>query len=83
MTTSQRLVLRSRLIAGAALDVTDPEPLPKGHPLWSLENVLITPHFAGARPDYAERAADVFVENLERYVAGSPLKNLVDKEAGY
>ncbi len=75
--------LQSRRIAGAALDVTDPEPLPPGHPLWASDNVIITPHYAGAHPGYAQRASAIFLENLARFVAGDPLMNRVDKQAGY
>lgn len=75
--------LRSGRIAGAALDVTDPEPLPAEHPLWSLENVILTPHCAGAHPGYTQRASAIFLENLARFVAGNPLVNQVDKHAGY
>jgi phosphoglycerate dehydrogenase-like enzyme len=70
-------------LGGALLDVTDPEPLPAGHPLFDRENVLITPHYAGSHPGYEERAARVFLENLRRYLDGEPLINEVDKEAGY
>ena len=70
-------------LAGAALDVTDPEPLPDGHPLWDLPNCLITPHTANpwqtAQPLLAARIAD----NVRRDVAGDPLDGLVDLEAGY
>jgi len=58
--------IRSNQVRGAALDVTDPEPLPEDHPLWSFENVLITPHNAGHTPEYYERLADVVARNLER-----------------
>lgn len=58
--------LRSNALSGAALDVTDPEPLPADHPLWRLENVLITPHNAGHTPDYYERVADIVAENVTR-----------------
>jgi phosphoglycerate dehydrogenase-like enzyme len=58
--------IRSNGIRGAALDVTDPEPLPEEHPLWSFENVLITPHNAGHTPNYYERVADILARNLER-----------------
>ncbi|WP_222912887.1 D-2-hydroxyacid dehydrogenase [Natrinema sp. SYSU A 869] len=58
--------LRGNEIRGAALDVTDPEPLPHDHPLWTLENVLITPHNSGHTDEYWERHADILVENLER-----------------
>lgn len=74
--------LESGAIAGAGLDCFEIEPLPPGHPLWSMENVLITPHMAGApTPNY--RRVDVFLENLSRYLEGRPLKNIVDKVAGH
>ena len=57
--------LRRNRIRGAALDVTDPEPLPEDHPLWGFENVLITPHNAGHTPHYWERVAEILVENIE------------------
>jgi phosphoglycerate dehydrogenase-like enzyme len=75
--------LKSGSIAGAALDVTDPEPLPRDHPLWTLENVILTPHYAGAHPGYVQRASAIFLENLVAYLAGKPLTNVVDKRAGY
>lgn len=58
--------LRSNALHGAALDVTDPEPLPSDHDLWGFENVFLTPHVAGHTPRYWERRADILVENLER-----------------
>ena len=58
--------LRSNALHGAALDVTDPEPLPSDHDLWGFENAFLTPHVAGHTPRYWERRADVLVENLER-----------------
>ena len=58
--------IRSNAIHGAALDVTDPEPLPEDHPLWGFENVYLTPHVAGHTPKYFERRADVLVANLEQ-----------------
>jgi phosphoglycerate dehydrogenase-like enzyme len=58
--------LRSNAIHGAALDVTDPEPLPESNPLWGFENVFITPHAAGHTPKYFERRAEILVENLEQ-----------------
>ncbi|HEX5659146.1 MAG TPA: D-2-hydroxyacid dehydrogenase [Polyangiales bacterium] len=70
-------------LGGAALDVTDPEPLPPTHSLWKFDNVLITPHYAGAHPGYDERATELFVANLARYLAGEPLANVVNAEAGY
>jgi D-2-hydroxyacid dehydrogenase (NADP+) len=75
--------LRARRIAGAGLDVTDPEPLPPEHPLWKMENVIITPHYSGGRPGYTEHVTNIFLENLRRYIAGEALTNLVDKRAGY
>ncbi|WP_148414458.1 D-2-hydroxyacid dehydrogenase [Haloferax sp. KTX1] len=70
--------LRSNGIRGAALDVTDPEPLPSDHPLWDFENVLITPHNAGHTPKYWERMADIIAENLDRLDAGDgDLRNRV------
>jgi phosphoglycerate dehydrogenase-like enzyme len=62
--------LQSHEIRGAALDVTDPEPLPSGHPLWDFDNVLVTPHNAGHTPAYYERLADIVAENVERIVDG-------------
>ena len=70
-------------IAGAGLDVFEEEPLPAESPLWTLPNVLITPHNAGSSPRSHERLIDLFCENLRRYLAGEPLLNVVDKKAGY
>lgn len=75
--------LRAGHLGGAGLDVTDPEPLPADHPLWTLPNVLITPHYAGAYPAYHTDATRVFLDNLRRYLAGEPLLNVVDKARGY
>ena len=61
----------------AALDVTDPEPLPEGHPLWSCPNLLITPHVAGSSPQFAPRAIQTAAEELGRYMRGEPLRNVV------
>jgi phosphoglycerate dehydrogenase-like enzyme len=62
--------LRRHEIRGAALDVTDPEPLPSGHPLWDFDNVLVTPHNAGHTPKYYERLADILAENVDRLADG-------------
>ena len=75
--------LDSRHLAGAGLDVTDPEPLPKGHPLWKFPNVLITPHVAGQSDRVQERRMALLKENLRRFAAGEPLLNVVDKQKGY
>jgi phosphoglycerate dehydrogenase-like enzyme len=61
----------------AALDVTDPEPLPPEHPLWQCPNLLITPHVAGSSPEFARRALQVAAEELRRYMNGEPLQNAV------
>jgi phosphoglycerate dehydrogenase-like enzyme len=76
-------VLEAGKLAGAGLDVTDPEPLPSEHPLWRLPNVIITPHLAGATDRYWQRQRDMVCENLRRYLAGEPLLNRVDKRRGY
>jgi phosphoglycerate dehydrogenase-like enzyme len=70
--------LQSGAIRGAALDVTDPEPLPGDHPLWTLENCLITPHTGGHTPKYWDRLADIVAENVDRLDAGTSLVNEVD-----
>ena len=61
----------------AALDVTDPEPLPEGHPLWTCPNLLLTPHLAGSSPQFAPRALKTAADELRRYINGEPLKNVV------
>jgi len=75
--------LQEGWIAGAGLDVFEQEPLPETSPLWGMENVIITPHYAGATPFYVDRLLDIFTENLGRYQAGKPLINVVDKKLGY
>tara|TARA_R110002124_G_scaffold63350_10_gene172980 strand:+ start:14814 stop:15812 length:999 start_codon:yes stop_codon:yes gene_type:complete len=72
--------LQSGQLAGAGLDVTDPEPLPKGHPLWTAPNVLITPHFTAAVPDKVDRSLDVITDNFRRYRAGEPMLNRMTAE---
>lgn len=74
--------LESGQIAGAALDVTDPEPLPAGHPLWQMDNVIITPHVS-SRGGNRIRHNILAKENLRRFVAGEALLNVVDPELGY
>jgi phosphoglycerate dehydrogenase-like enzyme len=61
----------------AALDVTDPEPLPDGHPLWNCPNLLLTPHVGGSSPQFAVNALRIAAEELRRYIAGEPLQNVV------
>lgn len=75
--------LRARWIAGAALDAFETEPLPANSPYWSLPNVIVSPHYAGDSPLNQERGLDLFAENYARYLAGTPLKNLVDRTTGY
>ena len=71
--------LERRQISGAALDVFETEPLPRDHPLWQMENVIITPHIAAASPRVSERHLATLLENLRRFAAGMPLTTLVDK----
>src|SRR5581483_560591 len=75
--------LREGWIAGAALDVFEREPLPAESPLWELENVILTPHISGGTEIYNQRAVDIFADNLRRYLAGEPLRNVVDPARGY
>ncbi|NLF00795.1 MAG: D-2-hydroxyacid dehydrogenase [Anaerolineales bacterium] len=75
--------LQEGRIAGAGLDVFETEPLPSSSPLWAMDNVIITAHYAGLTPRYDERALGIFLDNLRRYRAGEPLRNVVDKELGY
>ncbi len=75
--------LKSGRLGGAALDVTDPEPLNPDSELWGMENVMITPHISGGTPHYMDRAIDLFCDNLRRHLAGEPLRNVVDPSRGY
>ncbi len=75
--------LRSGTIAGAALDVFEHEPLPPDHPLWKMENVIITPHCAHQSAALEARRNDLMVENARRFLHGEPLLNVVDKQRGY
>ncbi len=75
--------LSTNAIAGAALDVFEHEPLPKNSPLYQLPNVLISPHVSGNFPDYVEWASRDFGENLNRFLTGKRLRNIIDKESGY
>ena len=75
--------LNNRNFAGAGLDVTTEEPLPPDSPLWSMDNVLITPHIAGYADKMWERHYELYSENLRRYLAGQPLLWTVDKQMGY
>jgi phosphoglycerate dehydrogenase-like enzyme len=75
--------LKEELIGGVGLDVTDPEPLPPGHPLWTHPRAIITPHTAGGSPRRAQRAIAALCENLRRLQSGEPLLAVIDKEKGY
>ncbi len=75
--------LDSQRLAGAGVDVTDPEPLPPDHPLWEFPNVIITPHLAGRSDLEWGRRMDLYKDNLRRFLDGKPLRNVVDKEKGY
>ena len=71
--------LRAGEIAGAGLDVFETEPLPAEHPLWEMDNVILTPHVAGYSPRIAERHLAVLLDNMRRFQAGQPLRNVVHK----
>jgi phosphoglycerate dehydrogenase-like enzyme len=75
--------LKAGRLAGAGLDVTDPEPLPTASELWAMETVIITPHIAGQSPGGRRRLFELLKENVRRFGAGEPLLNVVDKEKGY
>ena len=75
--------LSEKRIRGAALDVFETEPLPAGHPFYSMENVLLSPHCADHTPGWLEQAMEIFLDNFERFRNGEPLRNVVDKKLGY
>ncbi len=75
--------LDSQRLAGAGLDVTNPEPLPPGHALWKFENVIVTPHIAGQSDGVQRRRVDLMKENIARFERGEQMLNVVDKIKGY
>ena len=77
--------LQEERLSGAALDVTDPEPLPENHPFWDMKNVIITPHSSGgfSLPETLEQILDICIANLECYLVKRPLRNVVDFKTGY
>ena len=75
--------LHDERLAGAALDVFEREPLPPDSPLWGLPNIIVSPHLAGDFAGFREAIVELFVQNLERYLTGLPLENVVDKQRGY
>lgn len=78
-------VLREKRLGGAVLDVTEPEPLPQGHPLWDMEQVIVTPHISGKSFGHGveQVIAQICCENLSRFLDGRQLRNLVDLKSGY
>jgi phosphoglycerate dehydrogenase-like enzyme len=76
-------VLKSGPLAGAGLDVFETEPLSSESPLWKMENVIITPHYSGAKPHYFERMMEIFIINFKSFIQNQPLPNYVDKKLGY
>ena len=78
-------ILQAGVIAGAGLDVFEMEPLPADHPLWELPNVIITPHAASECPSskVKARCLQIFLDNMRRFIAGKPLRNIVDKPVWY
>jgi phosphoglycerate dehydrogenase-like enzyme len=75
--------LQAGRLRGAALDVFEREPLPADSPLWSLPNVLVSPHSAAAVDTESARVVEIFADNLRRYLAGEPLRNVVDADLLY
>ena len=75
--------LAGRRIAGAAVDVFAEEPPPAGHPLYVVDNAILSPHVSGFLPSYDDKCTDLFAENLGRFLTGAPLLNLVNRERGY
>jgi phosphoglycerate dehydrogenase-like enzyme len=83
VTADLTAALKSRTIAAAALDVVDPEPLPKDNPLWAQPNLVLTPHISGDSDLGVESSVRVLRENLRRYLAGGKMLSVVDVERGY
>ncbi len=75
--------VRARTIAGAVLDVFTTEPLPAEHPFWSTENILVLPHIGGLHPERDAIVAQLFADNVERFLAGRPLREAVERARGY
>jgi phosphoglycerate dehydrogenase-like enzyme len=75
--------VKAKQIAGAVLDVFRQEPLPSDHPFWTTEGVIVLPHIGGGHPQRDKAVAKLFVENLRRFLDGEPLKEVVDRTAGY
>ena len=75
--------LREGRLGGAAVDVFAVEPPRSGHPLYALDNVIVSPHVSGFLPSYDDKCVELFAENLRRFLAKAPLLNLVDRALGY
>ena len=75
--------VKSKTIAGAVLDVFREEPLPATHPFWKTEGILVLPHLGGGHPERANAVAELFADNAKRFLAGEPLKAVVDRARGY
>ena len=75
--------VKARKIAGAVLDVFRQEPLPADHPFWRTDGILVLPHMGGSHPQRHRFVARLFVDNLQRFLKGEPLKEVVDRSAGY
>lgn len=75
--------LKEGWIAGAALDVFEEEPLPRDSPLWDMPNVIVTPHNSWSTPHLKQREAELFLDNLDRYLRDAPLRNVIDPDQGY
>jgi phosphoglycerate dehydrogenase-like enzyme len=83
VTSALTEALQAGKLGGAGLDVTDPEPLPPGHPLWAMQNVVITPHIATSSDFRSDRTVTLVVENVRRYLRGDAVLSVVDLAAGY
>jgi phosphoglycerate dehydrogenase-like enzyme len=81
--TALAAALREGRLAGAAVDVFAEEPPPRGHPLYALDNVIVSPHVSGFLPSYDDKCVELFAENLRRFLAKAPLLNVVDRALGY
>jgi phosphoglycerate dehydrogenase-like enzyme len=75
--------VKAKKIAGAVLDVFRQEPLPNQHPFWSTDGIVVLPHIGGPHPQRDKFVARLFVDNLGRFLDGAPLKQIVDRAAGY
>jgi phosphoglycerate dehydrogenase-like enzyme len=75
--------VKAKTIAGAILDVFRTEPLPSEHAFWKAEGIMVLPHIGGGHPTRDRMVAELFTENAKRFLAGEPLKELVDRERGY